>query len=557
MPFSRRRGCAFLKRAVAVFLILAVCFSLASCSDTESGSQVESATQITETQPIGTGVIRLAFSANDSLDPYSAQSKINRQLTSLMFDPLVKLDSGLNPVFCLAQSVESEENNKLWHISLKDARFSDGSSVSGSDVITSYELAKKAANSVYPSQLSNVKSIDAGGGTVSFQLRNSDPNFINLLDFPIIKGGSRNRKNQDKKELPPIGSGRYVYEYSNGSYSLKPNEKYYGNLPKNSVELINVPDNDAWKYAIRSGEADIYYSGDDVHDLPSFSGGTSQPRHTDFIFLSVSDKSETLGSKPIRNAIHTYLDRRQITESSFYTYAYPAVSVYPNTVKFAKGTEQGLSPSGNVNSSTDYLAQAGYSNKNEQGIYLDKNGKPLSLKLIYNKSDKTHQTTASAVSDQMRKLGISIELSALSSDMYRKKIVEEDYDLALCEMKLNKNLDLSPVFQLTKYSGIKATTTTTTTTTKVTEPTSSDGKPTRTTTAKFNAGITTKLLSAYNEYLTGRTDISEFINEFYSSLPVIPVCYRTGLTGYSSSISNAAESSVSDAYLNLENISSK
>ncbi len=146
-------------------------------------------------------------------------------------------------------------------------------------------------------------------------------------------------------------------------------------------------------------------------------------------------------------------------------------------------------------------------------------------------------------------------MSALSSDEYRKKIVEEDYDLALCEMKLNKNLDLSPVLQLTKYSGIKATTTTTTT--KATEPTSSDGKPTETTTAKFNAGITTKLLSAYNEYLTGKTDISEFINEFYSSLPVIPICYRTGLTGYSSSILNAAESSVSDAYLNLENISSK
>ena len=69
----------------------------------------------------------------------------------------------------------------------------------------------------------------------------------------------------------------------------------FENYKKDKRENCNWP---------RSGEIDIYYSGENTADLPSFTGGTSQIRHTDFVFLSVSDYSEKLADINIKNTIY-------------------------------------------------------------------------------------------------------------------------------------------------------------------------------------------------------------------------------------------------------------
>lgn len=537
-----------LKRAIALIIAVALSLSFASCNEETPVSEVESTTTITTKTPTGVGVIKLAFCANDSLDPYSATSKVNRQLSSLMFDSLFKLDNELNPQNCLAQDIEI--SGKTCTVTVKSARFSDGSSVSGSDIVYSFNVAKSTENSVYPTQLSNISSANASGRTVTFALKNYDINFANILDFPIIKEGSRNRKDSDNRELPPIGCGRYVYASKNGDGFLEPNKGYYSDVPENSVELMNIPDNESWKYAIRSGEIDIYYSGENTSDLPSFSGGTSQIKHTDFVYLSVSDYSEKLADINVKSAIYDVIDRLQITEKAFYTYAYPSVDIYPNTVKFAGGVKSGLSPSGNSETAVDYFSKAGFSSKNEQGIYFDKSGNLFSLNLIYSKSVASHKSTATVISEQLRKFGISVELIELDSASYAKRVDSGNYDLSLCEIKLNKNFDLSPLFELENL--IEETTTTTTT-----KPTKADGETQKNEKVIFNSGCTQAVKDAYNNYISSKTDINTFIEIYNQNLPFIPICHRTGLTGYSSAVTPAALSSVSDAYYNFQNISQK
>lgn len=537
-----------LKRAIALIIAVALSLNFASCNEETPVSEVESTTTITTKAPTGVGVIKLAFCANDSLDPYSATSKVNRQLSSLMFDPLFKLDNELNPQNCLAQDIEI--SGKTCTVTVKSARFSDGSSVSGSDIVYSFNVAKSTENSVYPTQLSNISSAAASGRTVTFALKNYDINFANLLDFPIIKEGSRNRKDSDNRELPPLGCGRYVYASKNGDGFLEPNKGYYSDVPENSVELMNIPDNESWKYAIRSGEIDIYYSGENTSDLPSFSGGTSQIKHTDFVYLSVSDYSEKLADINVKSAIYDVIDRLQITEKAFYTYAYPSVDIYPNTVKFADGVKSGLSPSGNSETAVDCFSKAGFSSKNEQGIYFDKSGNLFSLNLIYSKSVASHKVTATVISEQLRKFGISVELIELDSASYAKRVDSGKYDLSLCEIKLNKNFDLSPLFELENL--IEETTTTTTT-----KPTKADGETQKNEKVIFNSGCTQAVKDAYNNYISSKTDINTFIEIYNQNLPFIPICHRTGLTGYSSTVTPAALSSVSDAYYNFQNISQK
>ena len=536
------------KRLTVLVLIFAFSFSVASCaSQTNIQQPVETPTITTTAAPIGVGTLKLAFCANDSLNPYSAQSKMNKQLSSLMFDPLVKLDNNLNPNLILAEKVEV--SGKSCTVTLKSVMFSDGSYVSGDDVVLSYNLAITSPNSIYTSQLNNVSSCNSNGQKIVFTLKTSDPNFSNLLDFPIIKSGTLNRKNADNKVLPPIGSGRYVFNYENGEYSLKPNSKYHDTVSENYVKLVNIPDNEAWQYAVRANDVDIYYSGEDTTNLPSFTGGTTQIKHTDLVYLNVSDNSEILSNNNLKRAIYDVINRKQITESAFYTYAYPAVNLFPDTVKFAETTYNGLSPYGNSQTANEYMSNAGYSAKNEKGIFLDKNNKPLKLKLLYNKSLRGHKSTAITISEQLRKFGIETELDELESASFVNRVGSGNYDLAIFEIKLNKNFNLNALFDFEKT--VVETTTT--------QASSDDQEKTQSTenSNKFNAKTLSKVKSAYLDYLSGKTKITDFMNIYFENIPFIPICYRSGLTGYSQMVSIPAVSSVSDAYYNFQSISAK
>ena len=74
---------------------------------------------------------------------------------------------------------------------------------------------------------------------------------------------------------------------------------------------------------------------------------------------------------------------------------------------------------------------------------------------------------------------------------------------------------------------------------------------------KFDAKTLSKVKSVYLDYLSGKTKITDFINYYLENIPFIPICYRSGLTGYSQTASIAAVSSVSDAYYNFQSISAK
>ena len=537
-----------LRKLVAVFMVAVLTLCVVSCVDNGTIDVVETHTNIatTTTMSLGTGQLHLAYNPNDSLDPYSAKSKLNRQLTSLLFDPLVKLDSDLNPQLCIARSVKVSD--KHCYVDLKDIRFTDGTSLTATDVIDSFSLASKNQTDVYYSQLQNVNECYSSGNTVVFTLKKDDANFINLLDFPIIKSGSRDRKNSDKKVLPPIGCGRYVFDYSEGNYYFNPNKSYYGSAPKNSISLFRVPDDESWKYSVLSGETDVYYSGDDTTNLPSFSGGTSVVRHTDFVFLSISDQSSIMQNTFLRKAINSVINRKQITESAFYTYAYPSTSPYPNTVEFAKAVATGLSPTGNVDIALDFMSQAGYTKKNEQGYYLDKDGKQLTIRLLSNTKYKEHTVTAELISQNLRKIGIYVENTSLDNNSYRARMQSNDYDMYVGEIKLNKNFDLTSVLNV---GAIKNITTTSSSKSKEDDETETQ-KQQPTTKAQTNNMILKKVQDSYNKYLSGSMEISEFAKVYFDNLPFIPICHRTGVTGYSASVSPKALSSVSDAYINLQ-----
>ena len=253
-------------------MLLLICLVfINACGNTQDLENNVSSTPTDDTTETLT-VISVLYSSNDSLDPYKAETELNRRLSSLMFDPLVKLNTVLQPEKVLAKDIQL--NGKECIVTLKNAYFSDGTPVTAEDVEFSLNKALKATLTVYPKQLSSIKSYEPiSSDTLKIELKKADSYFINLLDFPIIKKDSDKLYDENKIELPPIGSGRFVFD--NSTKQLDANTTYICGKPTiETVKLINAPDDAVINYNLEVGNVSIFNT--DLNDgiIPPMSGTT-------------------------------------------------------------------------------------------------------------------------------------------------------------------------------------------------------------------------------------------------------------------------------------------
>lgn len=220
-------------RWIALFLCLFICLaSLASCgrepTDEASTAAVSGEkTAISESQKNagGTGKLSLPYVKGDSLNPFTAKSLPNQMLSTVLYDSLYSVDATLSPQPLLAAS--GSVSGTQVRVALKSGLvFSDGSSLSASDVVYSFE--KAAASPHYRAQLSNFSSAKVQSGDIIFTMKEVDPYALSCLDFAIIKRGS------DSSETAiPVGSGRYSAVRGDSSVTLKANKSWLnGNTTK-------------------------------------------------------------------------------------------------------------------------------------------------------------------------------------------------------------------------------------------------------------------------------------------------------------------------------------
>lgn len=567
-----------IKSAAGKALIFAVCAAIVlvggSCGQNSVFTPAQTTTVITAAtteskSALGTGELYLNFSSSDSLNPFEAKTLGNQQLSSLIFDPLVKLDPSLNPELKLAEKIETDGKNVT--ITLRNAVFSDGEDVTAEDVVYSLKCAKSASNKLYSDQLKIITGYNADSyRTVSLTLSHADPLIANVLDFPIIKQGSTNRKNDDDKALPPLGCGRYVYSDNSGTCVLSGNKNYYGEVPQNIIMLNNTPDSEALQYSIKAGEVDIYYSGVMTGNLLSMSGKTGLVKQPNIVFLG-ANQFGTLKNKYIRRAVSAAIDRKEICTTAYYNYSEPAKSLYSSNMAVTKDSTALFSETADSKSVADFMKKAGYKNKDSDGRYISSGGSHVTLRLLYN-SDNSYQTgAAKLLQKQIEAQGIGILLDGRSYNNYTNCVVRYDYDLYLGEIKLNKNFDYSAMMsgKVVASKTLAATTTTAPETSPEdtwTYPTDEDGDPNYAATRPTFTTVKTTVNPAidnrnmakeYSNYLSGKTKTDKFMQLFAEELPFVPIAFRLGVVSYNSDISPVAVSTVSDAYYNIEYLTLK
>ena len=194
-------------------------------------------------KPVDGGTINLSVSRFSTVNPIENKEKSLDSILRLVYDSLFEYDPNYNLQNELASDYSFNENASELTININsDAKWHDGSKVTGFDVEYTVNLIKKNPQSSYSSLVSNIESMTARSGSIILKLKNSNSLEIYNMIFPLISSKSENNKSAvfNDGSFGVIGNGMYkVTEYKQGKqFTLQRNPLYYGAKPY--IENIEV-----------------------------------------------------------------------------------------------------------------------------------------------------------------------------------------------------------------------------------------------------------------------------------------------------------------------------
>ncbi len=495
------------------------------------------------------GVLTLAYTATDSLDPYKAQTKTNQELSRLLYDGLVVLGADMQPEYALAREIEMD--GKTVTITLRDALFSDGTPVTAEDVLFSFNAAMEAETMSYKQDFANVaQKAVTESGRLTLVLNHEDPYFVNFLDFPVVKAGSDNRQNRDNKSLPPTGSGRYVYHEEAGEYWLTARTNWFGGvLPIRRIRLLNLPDQDAIDHAVHVGMVDWYYSDLSANTFPSMNGVSQMVPLPNLVYLGANMYNGITAAFNVRQGISAALDREELVNNAYFGVAQPAAGPFPAQVQAAGGL-QTIAARRNSEEARACFEAAGFTAQEEDGT-LTTGQTALELLLVYNAENETRKSVARQVSAQLTAAGCRVTLSGLDWAAYKNALQKGQYDLYVAEMRIPDNLDLYPLLTAGGWLTLDLSADEPAGQTGDAPPGDADDVV-----GETEAGNLSAARAAYR-YHTGRGSLTEMLSCMNEQLPVIPLCHRAGMLIYASTILGQPTPVAGDPYHGIEHCSVK
>ncbi len=526
------------KRIFAVFIAAAFLFLTACRGTVRENSSAPEATE-SESGTVSQS-ITLLYSAADTFNPYTAATDINRRLCRLLYEPLVKLDDKYNTVYSLAEAVAL--NGTECTVQLKKAYFSDGSPLTAEDVLYSFRLAKDGT-SEYSHRLYEAASAAVRDSqTLVITLTRADPYFEKTLDFPIIKKGSDKLTNSDGVLAAPTGCGRYkLNEKGDG---LVTNEYSVGSGRQISeIRLINAPDAEAVSHYVEIGAADMYYSDISDGSILRMSGKKVSVNLNRLVYIGVNLSDDRLAVNEVRQAISSGLDRTELCSDGYYNNAVAASGFY-NPAWDEVRAVQNINLRANSEITVENLEQIGYNKTDGTGIRMNAAGRKLKFTLLVNSENRMRASAARLIAKRLSEYGISVTVVEKSFADYKAALEAGSFELYLAEVELTPNMDLSCLVTegASAAYGIKQAPAAANTETE--ENGGTEGV--KSTSAEIVSGV-----------YSGANTIADAAAVLQTELPVIPVCYRTGVLFYNDKIENVNNSSECDIYFSIDSYTIK
>lgn len=486
-----------------LFCVVLCLLLLTACADT--GAVMPPSTTPTTT-PVPTEreetpVFTLAYSRSDSLDPYKMTTRVNRDLSGLLYEGLTAPDSTTHAKNVLASRVQVTAAD-VTAVLREDACFSDGSAVTVDDVLASFAMAQQCA--AYQELLRGVESAQVAedGCTLVFTLTTPDPYAAACLSFPVIRV---------EADGTVRGSGPFVFE-DTPRLVANPHTSD-GNVRE--VRLLDLVDDDSLVRGLELGNLTYFVSPLADGTIPRVNAATASVSMNSLVFLGVNSAKKALSNAEVRTALSLALDRTRVADSAFAGYAEATALPFPSAFLQAEGVTADVSAPDRPAAMT-LLAAQGYATATTMattGVPLQKTD-PLELTLLVHADNGFKTAMAAQVREQLGAIGVTVTVQEMSFSDYQTALKRGRYDLYIGEIRLGANLDLSPLLE-------------------------KNGA------ASFGVASQNGAVTSYRAFRAGQATLETFLSSFSAAVPFIPVCWRQGMAAYDRALTNISPTAYS------------
>lgn len=425
--------------------LLALASVLALCTLTATSSQAASS---------DSKILKVALNQDiDSLNPFIAIFQSSTGIGVVQYESLVAYGAKDNSVVPgIASKWTTSADGLTWSYDIPKGRvWSDNKPLTAKDVAWTYNAVinnpkLQAANGGLVTNISKVTA--DGDNKVDIVLKEAQaPN--PGAELPIVPEHVWGKlPNPDKfaNDKNDVGSGPFVVKsYNQGqSVQMVANKHFWRGAPKiDGVTFVYYKNTDAAVQALKTGELDLVNRLEPAQ-FKALKGQknitTTAGTGRRYTALAINPGAKDIKGKPlgngnpalkdlvVRNAIMAAIDPKTLLDKVIQgegTLGQGEVPpVYPAFFGIDKADQHTFDPA----AANKMLDEAGYK-KGPDGIRLDKQGKPLNLRLMGRSSDPTHAQMADYVTPWLKAIGIGVKTTMTSDDRVNIDSTVGKYDL--------------------------------------------------------------------------------------------------------------------------------
>ena len=413
------------KRILMLLLVMTLTIVLGGCQDEKDGnkeSQKDSSSQETQGEPTmgGSIVVGIPQDLEDSLDPHKSVAAGTKEVLFNIYEGLVKPDEQGNYTDAVAQSHEISEDGKVYTFALRqNVKFHDGTTVTAEDVKYSIERCAGISEGTTPlvAAFSNVEKVEIPDAqTVAITLKEPDTEFLAYLTVAIVP---QHAADLDKN---PVGTGpfRYVSRSPQENIVIEKFTDYWDSEHQAYLDKVTFKiagDINAIVTGLKSGSIDMYPRINSTQsaqlaedeDLTIYEGGMNLIQA-----LYLNNKEKPFDDVKVRQALCYAVNRQEVLDMmadgkgtiigssmfpAFEKYYMPELAdKYPQDIEKAKqlAAETGIEGS--------------------------------TMTLYFNSERAYMKESAQVIQQQLKNVGINLEVIPLESTGFFEKVFGTDGD---------------------------------------------------------------------------------------------------------------------------------
>lgn len=274
---------------------------------------------------------------------------------------------------------------------------------------------------------------------------------------PHIWGAYDETSIEGFQNLDAIGSGPYrLVEWVPGDHMIIEAHANapLGKPPIDRIVVRSFPEADSMRQALLSGEIDLLSSLlpmqvaplDDDPDIELYEKAPINGYRLVFNSWEGGTQAAATGDRIVRRAIAHAVDRRELLESVEAGEGVVPGSLWDGGERFDEWANPDLAAYDfDLDRAAELLASAGYTDENGDGV-REAGGNPgaaLRLRLSYSTDASAPERLAELIAGWLREIGLSLNLEGVSSTELREHMLAADYDLAIDDIDIGPDPDLS------------------------------------------------------------------------------------------------------------------